>query len=152
MWISNINIEEGKYDYLNDKFKVAYKFLKRNDLDTLPVGSIALDGEDVVAYIQHYETLDAEELKFETHDNFFDIQFVISGKEMFKIISRDALAPVSPYDKLKDICFYKEPNESDSILLGPGDYAVVAPEDAHKPRCMVHVPTAVKKIVIKVRV
>ncbi|MCB2358593.1 YhcH/YjgK/YiaL family protein [Clostridium estertheticum] len=152
MWISNINIEEGKYDYLNERFKIAYKFLKRSDLDTLPVGPIALDGEDVVAYIQHYDTLDAKELNFETHDKFFDIQFVISGKEMFEIISRDGLTPVSPYDKLKDICFYEEPEESGNILIGPGDYVVVGPEDAHKPRCMAYVPTAVKKVVIKVRV
>lgn len=151
MWASNISIE-GKYDYLSSKFKIAYEFLKREDLSELPVGSISLDGSEVIANIQHYNTLDAETLKFETHDKFIDIQFVISGKEMFGFVSREGLMVATSYDEQNDICFYEEPNESSRILLLPGDYVVVAPEDAHKPRCRADETTAVKKVVIKVRV
>lgn len=151
MWSSNIAIE-GKYDYLKDKFKTAYEFLKREDLAELPVGAISLDGNDVVAHIQHYSTVDAKTIKFETHDKFFDIQFVISGKEKFGVVNRSGLIPAGEYNEQNDICFYEEPEVSGSVLLLPGDYVVVAPEDAHKPRCSTGVPTEVKKVVVKVRI
>lgn len=51
-----------------------------------------------------------------------------------------------------DLIFYEEPECAGSILLEEGDFIAVAPEDAHKPRCMAGVPHAVKKVVVKVAV
>ncbi len=39
---------------------------------------------------------------------------------------------------------------SGSVLLEEGDLIIVAPEDAHKPRCVAGVPCQVKKVVVKV--
>lgn len=49
------------------------------------------------------------------------------------------------------LCF-REPEQGGTILLKAGDCAVVAPEDAHKPRCIAGAPCKVHKIVVKVRV
>ena len=38
------------------------------------------------------------------------------------------------------------------VLLLPGDMIVVAPEDAHKPRCAAGEPEFVRKVVVKVKV
>ena len=51
-----------------------------------------------------------------------------------------------------DLIFYEEPAVSGSVLLEEGDLIVVAPEDAHKPRCQAAGPEPVKKVVIKVAV
>lgn len=144
-------VSKEKYDYLKDRLNTAFEFLKRKDLAELPAGRIDLDGSDVYAFIQHYNTMDASTLRFETHDKFIDIQYLISGKEVFEVAGREGLVPVTSYDEQNDICFYKDPEESSSILLLPGDYVFAAPEDAHKPRCMSKKPCAVKKVVIKVR-
>ena len=42
-----------KYDYLSEKFKKAYDFLKTQDLNTLPVGTIEIDGRDIFARMVH---------------------------------------------------------------------------------------------------
>lgn len=144
-------VSKEKYDYLKDRLNTAFEFLKRKDLAELPAGRIDLDGSDVYAFIQHYDTMDASTLRFETHDKFIDIQYLISGKEVFEVAVREGLVPATSYDEQNDICFYKDPEESSSILLLPGDYVLAAPEDAHKPRCMSEKPCAVKKVVIKVR-
>jgi YhcH/YjgK/YiaL family protein len=150
MFSTSVKFAE-KYDYLSAKFKTAYEFLRRNDLAGLPVGVIKLT-DDVTVQVQEYTTIPAESGKFETHDKMFDIQYVISGKEAFGIAPRSELTVTEAYNTEKDITFYKDPALSGSVLLGPGDFIVVAPEDAHKPRCISGSPAAVKNLVIKVRV
>jgi YhcH/YjgK/YiaL family protein len=140
-----------KYDYRSEKFRIAYDFLRRTDLIELPDGSIPL-GQGIVANIQHYTTSPADVLKFETHDKYFDVQYIVSGSEMLGVADRADLEPDGTYNSPSDISFYKEPTYSGSILLHEGDFIVVGPEEAHKPRCAVEKPSAVKKIVLKVPV
>ena len=84
MFYSEIKIAE-KYNYLEEKFSVAYKWLKEQDLKTLPAGKYPILGDIVVANIQEYTTLPVEEKRFETHDLYFDIQYLVEGIELFGI-------------------------------------------------------------------
>lgn len=90
--------------------------------------------------------------KFEAHDKYFDIQYVVSGREQFGYVKREGLIVDTPYDAANDLIFYTDPEESGSILLEAGDMAIVPPEDAHKPRCIAGTAQKVRKIVVKVRV
>ena len=139
-----------KYNYLDDKFRAAYKWLAETDLDHTPVGSYSIcDG--VTANVQEYDTFPASEGSFETHDAYFDIQYVISGKEQFGYCKREGLVLKQDVPE-NDVKFYEEPALSGSVLLLPGDLIVVAPEDAHKPRCAAGAPEFVRKVVVKVKV
>ena len=139
-----------KYNYLDDKFRAAYKWLAETDLDHTPVGSYPIcDGE--AANVQEYDTFPASEGSFETHDAYFDIQYVISGKEQFGYCKREGLVLKQDVPE-NDVKFYEEPALSGSVLLLPGDLIVVAPEDAHKPRCAAGAPEFVRKVVVKVKV
>lgn len=139
-----------KYNYLDDKFRAAYKWLAETDLDHTPVGSYPIcDG--VTANVQEYDTFPASEGSFETHDAYFDIQYVISGKEQFGYCKREGLVLKQDVPE-NDVKFYEEPALSGSVLLLPGDLIVVAPEDAHKPRCAAGAPEFVRKVVVKVKV
>lgn len=139
-----------KYNYLDDKFRAAYKWLAETDLDNIPVGSYPVcDG--VTANVQEYDTFPASEGSFETHDAYFDIQYVISGKEQFGYCKREGLVLKQDVPE-NDVKFYEEPALSGSVLLLPGDLIVVAPEDAHKPRCAAGAPEFVRKVVVKVKV
>ena len=82
MLTTNLSLAE-KYDYLSDKFKKAFTFLRETDLSALPVGNIAIDGEDVYANVQSYTTMAAEECPFESHRAYFDLQYVAEGEECF---------------------------------------------------------------------
>lgn len=143
--------KEYKYDLKEPKFQVAFEFLRRKDLTNLPLGWIDLEN-GVRVSIQHYTTFDWDENEFETHEDYFDIQYVVEGMEYVGVCQREGLIVSKPYDKEKEITFYKEPSESGKILLRKGDFIVLAPEDAHKPRCKAGEKMAVKKIVVKVPV
>ncbi len=141
-----------KYDYLAEKFKTGYEFLRRDDLAALPVGKIPLEG-GITVQVQEYDTKAPESALFEAHDKFFDIQYVVSGREMIGIANRDALEIEKPYNPEKDIVFYKEPAASGCVLVNAGELVVLAPEDAHKPCLNVAGQTGqVKKLVIKIPV
>lgn len=45
----------------------------------------------MVANVQEYTTYPASEASFETHEKFFDIQYMASGREMFGVCKRDGL-------------------------------------------------------------
>lgn len=150
MYFTNISISE-KYNYLNDNFKAGYKWLRETDIAALPVGSYPIVGEDVYAQVQEYTTIEPSEGSFETHEKFFDIQYVVSGKEQFGMCKRDGLVEKERFDE-RDLIFYNDPELCGSVLLLEGDLIVVAPEDAHKPRLNAGEATQVKKVVIKVRI
>ncbi len=151
MYSTNVLLLD-KYNYLKDRFSIAYNFLKRSDLAELPVGQILLDGENVIANVQQYETGKAEDLKFEAHNRYFDIQYVVSGQEYIGMADRKELTACGEFDERNDVVFFDNPEISGSILLLAGDFAVIAPEEAHKPRCAAGQAMQVKKIVLKVRV
>lgn len=148
MFFSNVSIAE-KYDYLEEKFRCAYKWLAETDIAALPAGSYPIMGDTVIANVQEYTTFPASQGYFETHEKYFDIQYVVSGKEQFGICKRDGLKVRERIEE-NDLIFYEEPEHSGSVFLGEGDLIVVAPEDAHKPRCQAGEPCPVKKVVVKV--
>ena len=139
-----------KYTSLEEKFLAAYKWLAETDLDNTAAGSYPIC-EGVTANVQEYTTFPAAEGSFETHDLFFDIQYIISGKEQFGVCKRDGLV-LKQDNPDNDVKFYEEPEMSGTVLLLPGDLIVVAPEDAHKPRCAAGAPEFVRKVVVKVKV
>ena len=142
---------EYKYDMTEQKFRTAFEFLHREDLASLPEGWIEL-GEGVRASVQHYVTMDPATLSFETHEKFFDIQYLVEGVELLGACTRQGLVVKTPYDTANDVTFYEDPDYAGQVLLRGGDYVIFAPEDAHKPRCQAGAPLSVKKIVVKVPV
>lgn len=143
----------GAYDYTAEKFQKAFAFLRTADLATLPVGNHPIDGDTVYANVQEYTTLPDGEAPFESHRNYFDLQYVVSGEERFGYVSRDLCTPSMDYDAERDLIFYQEPEQSGFVVLKAGDFAIVPPEDAHAPRRQAASGGCpVKKIVVKVKV
>lgn len=151
MLTTNITLAD-KYDYLSEKFQKAYHFLKTEDLNALPIGVIEIDGRDLFASVQEYDTIPWEESTFEAHNQYFDLQYIVSGKELFGYIKRENLTETAPYDSKNDYVLFHEPECCGKILLEAGDFAIVPPEDAHKPKCMAGSSCRVRKIVIKIHV
>ena len=149
--ISMKNGLEYKYDLTAPRFRTAFEFLKRTDLADLPVGWIELDN-GVRASVQRYTSFEWDANKFESHERYFDIQYVVKGREICGVCSRDGLVEAVPYDEENDITFYEEPSHCSKVYLDEGDFIILSPEDVHKPRCMAEEEMAISKIVLKVPV
>ena len=150
MFFSHVSIAE-KYNYLEEKFTVAYRWLAETKISDLPEGFYPLMGDDVIAGVQEYTTSPWEDRRFETHDKYFDIQYMVRGDEIFGVCRREGLKEVERIEE-NDVVFYEDPDLSGCVLLKEGDLIVVAPEDAHKPRCAAGDPAPVKKVVVKVKI
>lgn len=92
MLTTNLKLAE-KYNYLDPKFKKAFEFLRTADLAALPLGNTPIDGDEVFANVQAYTTLPDADAPFESHEKFFDLQFVVSGEERFGYAPRDLCKP-----------------------------------------------------------
>lgn len=141
----------GKYNLCTPKFETAFAFLKREDLDTLPEGWVELEN-GVRASVQFYQTMPSAQLRFETHEKYFDIQYMVRGEEWLGYVSREKLIVETPYDTKADVTFYQTSAAVGGVYLRAGEYAVLAPEDAHQPRCIARSAMPVVKIVVKVPV
>ncbi len=142
--------EAAKYDYLAEKFKLGYKWLAENDVKSMTLGKYEISGDDVFALVQSYETQPEKERKFETHDKYFDIQYMLEGSEMFGVCAREGLKLTEDL-KDEDVKFYEDPEIFGMVLLNEGEFIVVSTEEAHKPRCAAGKPAKVRKVVIKVK-
>lgn len=151
MLTTKLNSEE-KYNYFDPKFKKAFDWLKSTDLTKLEKGIHPIEGDEIFASVQEYDSMNAKECKYEAHRKYFDIQYVVKGEEYFGYVKLSEVAPCGSYDEKNDLQFFFDPKEEGRILLKEGDFAIVSPEDAHKPRILVNTPQYVKKIVVKVKI
>ena len=116
-----------------------------------PDGRHEIQGEDVFALVQRYDTGPATAKRFEAHRRHADVQLVASGRERLLHAAAGALEVETPYDEATDVVFFRDPPASSSVLLGAGDFAVLFPDDAHKPGCMAGGRDPVLKVVVKVK-
>jgi YhcH/YjgK/YiaL family protein len=139
------------YRALGPRLAAGLEYLAGFDPLTAP-GRYLLDGEDLFALVDAYDTGPATDKRFESHLRYIDIQFLASGRERILHAPADSLHVETPYDDEKDVAFYLDPPASSSFLLLPGDFAVFFPTDGHKPGCMAGGRDPVRKVVVKVRV
>ncbi|TCL62449.1 YhcH/YjgK/YiaL family protein [Hydrogenispora ethanolica] len=129
------------------------EFLKNNDLAKLELGRHEIDGGNLFALVQEYQTSPKTEKKAEAHRKFIDIQYIVSGTE---IIGYGLENPANEVleDRLaeKDNIFYKSVAGEMELILSAGMYAVLFPYDIHRPGCNYGAGTKVRKIVLKVAV
>jgi biofilm protein TabA len=132
-------------------FQTGFEFLEKTDLATMPLGRHDLEGDAVYALVQKASSRTPAEGKFEAHRKYIDIQFLVSGEEIIQVAPLESLQIMTPYEDTKDIAFYSHPNKFDRIVMHPGCFAVLFPEDGHMPLCHSGGPHELFKVVIKVK-
>ena len=151
MLVTNISHAEGN-DYLNSRLRKAYDFLSRGDLLSLPVGRVDIDGDEVFANVQEYETVPSSEKHFEAHRRYYDVQFVVCGEELMQYAPLENAVEVQSFDAKNDFGLYEASGAVTDVAMHSGDLSVLAPEDAHKPGCSLgETPSKFRKIVVKVK-
>jgi len=135
---------------MHKNFRTAFDYLLRTDFTHVANGKYPLDGENVFAIVNRYEPQSAEELKWEGHRKYIDIQFVASGFEEIGIVGIGEMTHTTDYDEMNDVQFFKGTGEH--YHLGEKMFAVIFPHEVHKPGIAVDGTSQVLKVVIKVRV
>jgi YhcH/YjgK/YiaL family protein len=151
---ASINRKEFAVAYFSNKerWNKAFTFLKNSDLSKLEVKRHDIDGDNVYALVTDYLTKNEEDARFEAHQKYIDIQYVISGSEMMGV------APVSmkkevlvPYDSNKDIEFMTVTQNSE-FKATPERFFIFFPSDIHRPSVKAGENSQVRKVVIKVKI
>ena len=132
----------------------ALDFLRRMRGADLPDGRVEIDGDQVFALVQSYETVAASDpVLFEAHRKYVDVQYVAAGQEVIGWASTDHLTVTADYDAANEAWFgAARAADTTFVRLAAGELAVLYPNDGHAPRLAAGAPTAVKKIVVKVAV
>ena len=97
-----------------------------------------------------YDTIPDSESFFEAHEKFLDIHLMLSGSERVEIASPSGL---QRFESKPENDFYAYHGEgAHKLVLTPGDFLVVWPDDAHKIKMMLECPETVTKAVFKVKI
>ena len=139
-----------KYYGLHKNFKVAFEYLKANDLLNMEVGKYEV-AEGVLAIISDKDGVSPEVAagKFECHNKNIDIQLCIRGNETIAWKPRnDCKEPKGEFNDEKDVLFYADAPDM-HFGLKPSQFAIFYPEDVHAPMIGTE---AIKKLVVKVKI
>ncbi|MBE7044099.1 MAG: DUF386 domain-containing protein [Ruminococcaceae bacterium] len=144
--------QSSLYYGVHERFEAAFAFIKKAEEENLPVGKYELDGKNLYAIVQEYTTKAEEEGKFEGHEKYIDIQYVISGIERIEVVDIKKAVPKTEYNAEKDVTFYEDSDQAGQGVIGAGDYGIFFPHDIHKPGLTFGTEaTTVRKIVVKIK-
>ena len=141
---------------LMEEFKMEQKLARAleiiEDLDWETVECGRYDVDDELYYmVQEYETKYPEQARYEAHEKYVDIQYIVKGVERMEFAETSKLKVTEKYNPEKDVKFLEEPKVIDASIVEAGDYRIFYPEDAHRPGlCVNNTPAKVKKILAKI--
>jgi len=132
-------------------FKTAFEWIANNANAALPEGKNKIGDSGITYNCQCYDTHPFDWRKFETHDVYIDIQFVISGAENIFLGDPATMECAVAYDAEKDIRFLA--GRGSPVLLSAGEFMIIWPHEAHAPGCDPSAEkTAVRKVIVKIPV
>lgn len=131
--------------------RMALNYLTRRDFTKMEPGTYPIMGTDIYAILMDIVTVPAKEKRPESHEDYLDVQFVVSGKERLGYVPYCGNETAIDGSTESDIYFYEDiPNEN-YVDAVSGCYAIFFPDDIHRPGCMAGKPENVRKVVVKVR-
>lgn len=134
------------YFAVHPRLQPAFAYLQQVDCASLAVGRYEIDGANLYALVQEYETKPQEAGLWEAHRRYLDLQYLFRGAEKIGYANLKHLTP-GEYQASQDFLPLSGPG--DFFTLQSGDFVILLPEDAHMPGLAVNTPAPVKKIVLK---
>jgi len=151
---ASVNRKKFAISYFRHKerWDKAFAFLKDNNLATMEIKRYDLDGDNLYAPISEYMSKNEEDARYESHKNYIDIQYVISGKELIGIAPASETKEIlQPYDAVKDITFMSVKLVK-NYPATPDRFFIFFPDELHRPGLKDGENSLVKKVVMKVKV
>lgn len=136
------------YYEMDSKIQTAFEFLRNLDLHSLEDGKYEIEGNDIFALVQSYNTSPIKDGKWEAHRKYIDIQYIASGNELMGYANISDMNLTEEYSYEKDVLFLD--GTGDFFIVKSGMFALFTPEDAHLPGRSVDTTAAIKKVLIKI--
>jgi YhcH/YjgK/YiaL family protein len=138
-----------QYYGLGSRIEAALRYLAQTDFSQVEPDRYDIDGDDVYALVQEYDSKPKSEGFWEAHHQYLDVQYVAAGTEHMGYRPVEGMQ-AGEYNKDND--FYKLEGDGEFYTLRAGYFTILKPQDAHMPGMAIAAPQAVKKVVVKVRV
>ncbi len=140
----------ARYEQVHPRMKRAFELLASTDWSRMEPGIHELEGRDIYVNVQERELKKKGDAKLEVHNDYIDIQLLVSGsEESFGWSERkDLKQPQGPFNPEKDIQLFEDEPQT-YYTMRPGQFSILFPEDGHAP--MVG-EGKVRKVIVKVRI
>jgi biofilm protein TabA len=151
----SINVLELASQYHKNKlaWDNAFLFLRNTNFDSIAPGKYTIDGDNIFAMISDGPTKDIADSKWEFHEKYIDVQYVIRGEETMGIAGLSNATIVDPYNESKDITFCNIPEADCKYYIAtPDEIFIFFPQDAHRPALKTDKCDSSKKVVVKIKV
>jgi YhcH/YjgK/YiaL family protein len=143
-------LNAGMYKTHNAGIDKAFEYLLNTDFDNVAPGKYEVDGDNVFAIVNEFETKDKTICEVEAHRKYIDIQYLVKGVELFGYAPLNGQVPIQDYDAANDVAIFNE--EVSYIRLEAGMFIIFFPSDLHQPEVRQYEPVMVKKVVMKIKV
>ena len=114
-------------------------------------GRYALQGDTIFMNVMQFTTQSPEQKKAELHQQYIDIQMLLSGEERILFGMSDSARQCEEMHIEDDYQLCSQIADEQAMVLKPGKFVIFMPGEPHKPGCVVQAPMDIKKVVIKVR-
>lgn len=140
----------ARYEGLSEAFAKGFAFIKRAADENLEKGKYEIDGTNLYAFVQEYNTNDQGTNRIEAHKEYIDIQCILSGVEVMEAMD---VAHLTVNEDLegKDACFYNDHEKLSRLVLQAGDFVVFFTGEGHKPGVAFGASAPVRKVVVKIK-
>ncbi len=140
----------ARYAAMSEAFAKGFAFIERAKKENLAVGKYEIDGDNVFAMVQEYNSKLPSVAKTESHEKYIDIQYILSGMEAMYALDVEKLT-VKERPEGKDAIFYEDHELFSRLVLGADEFAIFYPGEGHKPGVAFDEPVPVRKVVVKVK-
>lgn len=138
------------YKGISKNLDTALTYLKHINVNNLKPGKNEIDGNEVFVMLFEYETKDIRDAVYESHKNYFDIQLLLTGDEIFRATPFNNQVVTKDYDLDNDIELF-ELSKGNDFHLSNGSFVLAMPGELHAPGLLYKKRSKVKKLVIKIR-
>ncbi len=149
----NKNDIEKLLPYVSERLQKALAYIAATDFSKIANGEYEVDGRNVFARVNTYDTEPKAMRRAEKHNDYIDVQFVSSGSEIiwYTPLTSSCVETENKAAK-EDVIFYADPKEKNCTVLNAGDFAIFFPWELHRPNCNAgEKANFVQKIVVKVK-
>lgn len=138
----------SKYVGIHPNLDTAIMFLEKISLKQLPIGKTVIQGNDIFINVMEATLKDEDEVAYEFHKNYLDIQLDIEGKEKIGIGDFNKNRVIS-YDSQTDFGTI-ECEQEQFLSLGRNQFIICMVDEPHKPSIKCSESSIVKKCVVKI--
>ena len=142
----------SKYYSASPNLAKALQWLKKHEseLAGMENGEYEIDGREVYAIINSYNTKPAADCGWEAHKVYCDIHYSVKGSERIAYAPINAMTETQAYNTEKDYSLYQ--GTGDWVLVREGMFCLLLPQDVHAPGAFANAESEfLKKVVIKLR-